>query len=362
MIGVPARHSTSEPITMIRQFSRLSLAGLATAAAVACTDTTGTSPSTLDATALSAALSSVPLGYGDLTSSFVGSPAADAMSAGLWIGGGREAHFDRDGLMGGGLHDAFTGEMPFGGRGGHHGPFGGPFGGGLGCTGAFDASSGRVVCPDVVRNGITVKRSAQYKNAAGAVQQAFDTLTTNSVNTQSQTTGTITFDRAADSVSPDGRRGGDGHWGRGRGHGGRLLGDSSTILTATTTVNSSSTRTVSGLAQNSTQRTVDGASRGTESTTGTSSRGSFTATRTVGDTTTGIVIPIVTGARSYPTAGTTVRSIQATLQYAGATAVSLSRREVVTYDGSATAKVVITENGTTRNCTRPLPRGRLSCS
>jgi len=42
--------------------------------------------------------------------------------------------------------------------------------------------------------------------------------------------------------------------------------------------------------------------------------------------------------------------------------VTLTRREVVTYDGSATAQVVITENGTTKNCTKPLPRGPLSCS
>jgi hypothetical protein len=109
---------------------------------------------------------------------------------------------------------------------------------------------------------------------------------------------------------------------------------------------------------------VDGASAGTESTTGTSSRGSFTATRTVGDTTTGLVIPVATSTtqRPYPTAGTTTRSIAATLQYANESAVSLTRREVVTYDGSATAKVVITENGTTKNCTKPLPRGPLSCS
>jgi hypothetical protein len=54
--------------------------------------------------------------------------------------------------------------------------------------------------------------------------------------------------------------------------------------------------------------------------------------------------------------------MQATLKYAGEDAVTLSRREVVTYDGSATAKVVITQDGATRNCTRPLPRGPLSCS
>jgi hypothetical protein len=42
--------------------------------------------------------------------------------------------------------------------------------------------------------------------------------------------------------------------------------------------------------------------------------------------------------------------------------VSRSREEDVTYDGSTTAKVVITKNGVTKNCTLPLPHGRLSCS
>ena len=260
--------------------------------------------------------------------------------------------------MGGGLHDDFSGGIGFGGRGGYYGPFAG----GLPCVGTFDATTGRVSCPDETRGGVTVKRSAKYTDASGAVQQKFDSATTNTVNQQKQVSGTITFDKAADSSDVDGRRDADHHWGRGRGPGGRLLGDTSTILTATTTINSQSDRTVSGLAQNSTQRTVDGASAGTESTVGTSSRGSFTATRAVGDTTIGVVIPIVVGTRSYPTAGTVIRQIQATLKYSGEDAVTLSRREVVTYDGSATAKVVITENGTVKNCTRPLPRGPLSCS
>ncbi|HKH90666.1 MAG TPA: hypothetical protein VKA54_02620 [Gemmatimonadaceae bacterium] len=353
---------------MKRSVSRLSVAGLATLAVVACSDVTGSTNSSLATSALAAALGSVPVGYGDLTSSFIGASASEAPSAGFWLGGGRDASFDRGGLMGGGIRDEFVGGIGFeGGRGGHRGPFGGPFGGGLGCTGTFDAGSGRMQCADVTRNGITVKRSAQYRDAQGNVQQAFDTLTTNSVNTQSSTSGTLTFDRAADSASsrgPGGEFGGKGHWGRGRGPGGRLLGDTSTVLTATTMISSSSSRTVTGLAQASTQRTVDGASAGTESTTGTSSRGSFTATRTVGDTTTGLVIPVAasTMQRPYPTAGTTIRSISASLQYANESAVTLTRREVVTYDGSATAKVVITENGTTKNCTKPLPRGPLGCS
>jgi hypothetical protein len=354
---------------MKRSITRLTIAGLATIGVAACSDSTGTTPSSLSAAALSAALGSVPIGYGDLTSSFVGAAAADAPSAGLWLGGGREARFDHGGFMGGGIRDEFTGGVAFDGRGGHRGPFGGPFGGGLGCSNStFDAANGRVVCPDLTRNGITVKHSTQFKDAAGNVQQTFDTLTTNSVNTQSQTSGTITFDRAADSLSGDNRGPGGGRgeheWGRGRGAGGRLLGDTSQVLTATTTINSASTRTVTGLAQGSTKRTVDGASAGTESTTGTSSRGSFTATRTVGDTTTGLVIPVSSTATTpaYPTAGTTIRSIQASLQYANEAAVTLTRREVVTYDGSATAKVTITENGTTKSCTKPLPRGPLSCS
>jgi hypothetical protein len=92
------------------------------------------------------------------------------------------------------------------------------------------------------RNGITVTRSAAYATAAGAVQQVFDTLTTNTVDLQTAASGTVSYDRAAD--------------------------------------------TVGGLASGSTQRTVNGASKGT----------------------------------------------------------------------------TITENGTTKTCTRTLPRGALTCS
>ncbi|MEO6528557.1 MAG: hypothetical protein ABIP93_18210 [Gemmatimonadaceae bacterium] len=344
---------------MTHSLSRTLVAGAVLLASVGCQESnpTGTEASALSSAALAAALSSVPIGFGDLATSYVGSGIADAANAGLWVGGGRDAAFNRGDLMGGGLHDAFVGGIGFGGRGGQRGPFGG----GLPCAGTFNAATGRVVCADETRNGVMISRSAQYLNVAGTAQQAFDTLTTNSVNTQSKVTGTITFDRAADSSS-SGDRGKD-HWGRGRGPGGRLLGDTSTILTASTTINSSSNRTVTGLAQGSTQRTVNGLTAGQETTTGTSSRGSFTTTRAVGDTTSGLIIPVATSTtQSYPTAGTVIRSIRATIKYTGESAVSIVRREVVTYDGSATAKIAITENGTTKNCTRALPRGPLTCS
>ena len=84
---------------MKRTFLRLSAAGLATLAVVACSDTTGSSNSPLSAAALAAALGSVPIGYGDLATSFIGATASDAPAAGLWLGGGREASFDRGDLM-----------------------------------------------------------------------------------------------------------------------------------------------------------------------------------------------------------------------------------------------------------------------
>lgn len=330
---------------------------------VACAEFNSPRQSSLSAAALSGAFSTVPVGFGELSTSYVGTSAAGVPQAGFWLGGGREGGMDRGSLMGGGLAANYSGEGEGFGRG-----FGnrGPFGGGLSCTGTFDAATGRVTCTGETRNGLTIKRSAQYKTAAGTVQQAFDSATTNSVNIQSSVTGTVTYtpdDNDDDRGRNRGPGGGKGPcWGDGRGAGGLLLGDTATIVSATTTVNNASDRTVTGLASGSTQRTTNGASKGQESTTGTSSRGKFTATRVVGDTTTGVVIPVSTSGQTYPTAGTVIRSMQASLTYEGQAATTVSRREVVTYDGSATAKVVITENGTTKSCTRPLPRGPLTCS
>lgn len=343
-------------------------------ATVACSDATSSRQS-LSSASLRSAFASVPVGYGDLTSSYVGSAAATAGDTSHFIGcDGRGPGMGAGDMMGGGLDNAFLGGVGIGdGRGGH-----GPFGGGLPCAGSFSSATGRVACdPVTLRNGLTVTRSASYADAAGQLQQAFDSTTTDVVNLRTSVTGTLTFtgdghgddDSTAhadsgsrDSGEPDGGGRDGGRGGRGGPGGLHLLGDTAHIVSATTTVNDASDRTVSGLAQGSTQRTVSGTSAGAETTTGTSSRGDFTATRSVADTASGLVVPVQAGMPTYPTAGTVVRVMQATLTYTGQSPVTLSRREVVTYDGSATAHVVITENGTTRNCTRALPRGELSCS
>lgn len=350
-----------------RSTTRALRTGLAVAAALvatACSD--GTAPGSLavNNAALAAALSTTAAGFGSVNSSFVGSPAPSAGND-IWIAGGRGAEFDHGGehggLMGGGLGDAFDGAIGRGDGFGHHGPFGGERGG-LGCTGTFSAATGRVTCAAAtLPNGLVVNSSAAYTNAAGTVQSAFDTATTNTVNLQNSVAGTITFVAGSDSLGDHGHHGEPG-WGHGRGEHGQLLGDTASILTATTVVSNASDRTVSGLAAGSTQRTVNGKSRGSESTTGTSSRGTFSATRTMGDTTSGLVIPVATTTtQTYPSAGSVIRAMSASVTY-GSTTTTLTRREVITYDGTATAKVVITENGTVRNCTRPLPRGPLTCS
>jgi hypothetical protein len=49
------------------------------------------------------------------------------------------------------------------------------------------------------------------------------------------------------------------------------------------------------------------------------------------------------------------------LTYDGAAPATTQRREVITFDGSAIAKMVVTKDGVTRNCTIPLPHGRPTC-
>src|SRR5689334_12263496 len=124
--------------------------------ATACSDVTSTRRG-VSSGALAAALSSATLGTGSLATSFVGSAAPSAGNGDLWVGGGREASFDRGGFMGGGLGDAFLGAV---GRGDGHGDQG-PFGGGFAsCNGTYSSSSGVVACPtQTLPNGLTVTRS-----------------------------------------------------------------------------------------------------------------------------------------------------------------------------------------------------------
>ncbi len=298
--------------------------------AAACASDMTTSPAASRAAV--AALVAPPISFDQIRTSFVGrSSETDGFVPGGASSGGDNDDADEQegehgpgwgGLMGGGLGEAWIGGIGFG-PGLGRGPFG-DFDDSNSCT--FSTTTSRVECTGVIRGGLTINRSFSFLDASGAVEQAFDAAKTNTVNVKNSVTGTVTHHS-----------------------------------TATSTVNSSSDFTVVGLASGSTQRTVNGTSAGSETTTGTKDGVAFTVARTAGDTTTGLVIPIQSGVRTYPTAGTVIRSMQATVTPAGSAASTSSRREVITYDGSATAKVVITQDGVTKNCTKPLPHGRLTC-
>jgi hypothetical protein len=287
---------------------------------IACLDTTAPS----DVLSLTDALITLPAGFTSTSNSF-GSGDGSAttfMPPAQNRGDGHRGPGGGHGMMGGGLGADFAGGIGFG-RGFDHGPFGI---GRLGDDCTFSSTTGRVSCTAVTDRGLTIAKSASYKKADGTVQSAPDS-TTNTINLQIQVTGTVT--RRDSAVSK---------------------------------VNNSSDRTVSGLAVGSTQRTVNGTSRGEESTSGTNADGVFTAVRLVGDTTSGLVIPVVSGKPTYPTAGTVIRSFKVTVTIAGGSPTTKQRREVITFDGSATAKIVITQDGTTKTCSLPLPRGIPTCS
>ena len=276
---------------------------------------------------MTSAFSAAPAGFDQLSTSFNGTASDEAFfplferddnggrGRGTFFGPlGRGPGFGM-GFMGGGLGSSFLGD-------------------GIGffllhdsddCT--FDATSGLRSCTATKRDGLTISRTLKFTTAAGVAEQKFD-ANTDAVMTTTSVKGTIT------------RR------------------DSST-----STVDESSSATVSGLSAASTARVVNALSAGNESTTGTSKQGAFTAVRTAGDTVTGLTFnnPGKSSGPFFPTAGSVVRSMQVTVTLDGQSPAKSLRREQITYDGSATAKVVITHDATTQNCTQPLPFGRLTC-
>lgn len=318
---------------------RLVAAALVLATAAACSDST--SPSAASAS-LATAFSATPAGFAQLTSSFAADSTESAFDPQFrdehgpedhdghghhdgfggpgGDGGPLNPHDGLIGLMGGGLGGAFLGDGLEAGFG--HGPFGN---GHLPGDCTFSSATGVVTCPVQTRDGLTITRSATFTDTTGAAQPAANGATA-SVALNTTVTGTVT------------RR------------------DSST-----STVNEASSLTVTGLAAGSTQRTLNGTSGGTEVTSGTSDDGAFTATRTVGDTLQNIVIAApVDGRPKAPTSGTAIRAFSVTATVGGNTTTS-TRREVITFNGTSPATVVITKDGVVQNCTLTLPHGHLVC-
>lgn len=312
----------------MRQSSLRIVVAAAAVVGAACADSTAPRS---NGAALSDALTLALSGNNAAQSSFVG--GAGPNGEGVTPHGRHHgAHDFIGGFMGGGLAAGFMGDMY--GEGHGHGPFGDH---NLEGSCAFSAISQRVECAGVTRHGLTITRSASFTTADGTVQQQRDMLT-NTMNVRTTVSGTVVFDDEHDAD------------------------DDRSTRHDTTTVQLASDRTVTGLAAGSTQRTVNGTSAGTEHSVGSDSVGHFTMVRVAGDTVTNLLVPVRSSGIAYPVGGSVVRSMQATLTYDGQSPTATTRREVITYDGSATAKLVITQDGTTRSCTLALPHGRPSCS
>jgi hypothetical protein len=298
---------------------KLALILAAAVAAAGCHDSG--SPSSAAAISAAGGFATLPLGFADVQSTFGGE--ADSGTTEWAPGDSTGRHHrpgDGQGMMCGGPGRFLGGDFGLGLR--HLDVTASPF---ASCV--FDAATGRVACAPELHHGLTVVRSASYADAKGHTQEGYDSLTTDVVNLQDEVSGTHM------------RRDGD-----------------------TSVVEHRSDRTVTGLASGHTERTITGTSRGQEVTTGSDSTGQFIAVRTLGDTLQGIVVPVDSaGHPTWPTAGTIIRSMEVSVTYADQSPISASRREVVTFNGSSSATVVISEHGSTRTCSL-VPHGALSCS
>lgn len=180
----------------------------------------------------------------------------------------------------------------------------------------------------VMMPGMTVTRTVAFYDAAGARQERYDSLTTARVVTDEKVTGSSTL-----TVNGNQRA---------------------------MSIEASHHSEVSGLAGRETQVTLNAS--GTSKVTMAVTRDGKTITTSVSanDATKDLVVPVPRARGAFPKSGTVThdRTVSAT---DGTNSTTRSFREVITFDGTATAKVTVTVNGTTKSCTRALDTGRLSC-
>lgn len=196
----------------------------------------------------------------------------------------------------------------------------------LSCT--FSASTGRVECVDVVKDGLTYTLSMAFLDAAGNAQSKRDSNTV-SINHRQSVKGTTVRD------------------------------------SATVTIDRSSDFTVTGVQASSKQETRNGTERGTTTIVATTSLGKTTSVIAFGDTTQNVVVvkPDSLVKQYWPSSGTIVHSMTGTRALEGSTEVkSIAQREVMTFNGTAVVQVVITINGVTKTCTRNLASKNQTCS
>ena len=175
---------------------------------------------------------------------------------------------------------------------------------------SYDSVTKSFVCPNVSITGITVSRSFKLFDASGNPQTAFDQTTTAAVQMTSSFAGTITTSNSTFVVDQ------------------RQDVTLSGLLTGVHTLNGSSLGHANGTVGNGTAATQ--------------------VSSTLGTTITNLVLPqSSTGANRFPQSGT--------IAVTNATKVGVlplvNSSALIAFDGTSNAKVTVTVNGVTSNCT-----------
>jgi hypothetical protein len=193
----------------------------------------------------------------------------------------------------------------------------------LAATTGCSLVDGRRVCTATNEGGMTITRSFAFYDATGTIQSAFDPATTASINFQMSLSGTLT-----------------------RPH-------------VTATITRQRNMTLSGLAGAETQRTWNGTGAGTENSTATGDRGTRTYAGVAKDTTTNVVFSLPRSEHPFPESGTVVHRIDATATFEGAQSGSrtISRRAVVTFNGTANVPLQVGN----RSCMLNLTTKAVTC-
>lgn len=189
------------------------------------------------------------------------------------------------------------------------------------CT--YDASAGRYTCAVTLDNGLSISRSFTLFSG-GAPQQGYDALTTDSVQFESSLSGTV--------VRPN----------------------------FTRTVSHAREATLSGLGGTETQRTFNGTGTGSVDAQYTGDRGTRTYTATSSDTIASVVFPVPQSPETFPLSGSIIHNVAGTQTAEGGRTVSrsVSRRVVVTFNGTATVPMTVG----TLSCTLNLQTHAVSCA
>jgi len=170
----------------------------------------------------------------------------------------------------------------------------------------FDAGSSRLVCPTTANGNVTIERSYAFWDAANAVQQAYDALTTAKANIQSSIEGSRTQPNWEATIERDRN------------------------MTAT------------GLAGTETQRTWNGTgsshvTRSKHTDNGPERSYDLECSLTVAD----VVVPVPNGADAWPLSGTITRQCTVTFVGGPRDGQTLNRTAVVTFNGTQTATLTV---------------------